>query len=56
MILAHDLGTTGDKAALYGTDGGLVAAVTARYATDYGPGGRPIASGAFRRPRITLSI
>ncbi len=40
MILAHDLGTTGDKAALYGTDGSLVAATTARYRTDYRPGGR----------------
>ncbi len=40
MILAHDLGTTGDKAALYSADGALVAAATARYGTDYGPGGR----------------
>ena len=40
MILAHDLGTTGDKAALYSLDGGLVAATTARYGTDYGAGGR----------------
>ena len=40
MILAHDLGTTGDKAALYAPDGSLVAAAVARYGTDYGPGGR----------------
>ncbi|HTE62059.1 MAG TPA: FGGY family carbohydrate kinase, partial [Solirubrobacteraceae bacterium] len=40
MILAHDLGTTGDKAALYREDGALVAATTARYATSYGAGGR----------------
>ena len=40
MILAHDLGTTGDKAALYSAEGALVAATTARYGTAYGPGGR----------------
>jgi xylulokinase len=40
VIVAHDLGTTGDKAALYAADGTLVAAVTARYRTDYKPGGR----------------
>ena len=40
MILAHDLGTTGDKASLYRDDGALVAAATARYDTDYGSGGR----------------
>ena len=39
VILAHDLGTTGDKAALYSPEGALVAATTARYGTDYGPGG-----------------
>lgn len=39
MILAHDLGTTGDKAALYSAEGDLVAATTARYPTAYGAGG-----------------
>ena len=40
MILAHDLGTTGDKASLYTDAGELVAAVTSEYATDFGSGGR----------------
>ena len=40
MILAHDLGTTGDKAALYSAEGALVAATTERYPTAYGSGGR----------------
>ena len=40
MIIAHDLGTTGDKASLH-TDGGrLVTSVTAAYAPTFGPGGR----------------
>lgn len=38
-VLAHDLGTTGDKAALYDAEGRLVAATTAPYDTHYGPGG-----------------
>jgi xylulokinase len=40
MLLAHDLGTTGDKASLHDDDGRLLAACTAAYDTDYGPGGR----------------
>lgn len=40
MILAHDLGTTGDKASLYADSGELVAATTVEYATDYGPRGK----------------
>lgn len=39
MIIAHDLGTTGDKASLHTEDGRLVAAVTARYDTDFRAGG-----------------
>ena len=40
MLLAHDLGTTGDKASLHDDDGRLLASCTAPYDTDYGPGGR----------------
>ncbi|MBA2449826.1 MAG: xylulokinase [Chloroflexi bacterium] len=40
MILAHDLGTSGDKASLYDGEGRLLASTFAGYATDYGPGGR----------------
>ncbi|TDC07277.1 xylulokinase [Nonomuraea longispora] len=40
MILTHDLGTTGDKAAMFGDDGALKAATTARYPTVFGSGGR----------------
>jgi xylulokinase len=40
MIISHDLGTTGDKATLVDAEGRVVAAVTARYATDFGPGGK----------------
>ncbi|MCP2163873.1 xylulokinase [Goodfellowiella coeruleoviolacea] len=39
MIIAHDLGTTGDKASLHTDDGRLVAAVTQSYDTHFGPGG-----------------
>ncbi|MER7082389.1 xylulokinase [Saccharopolyspora kobensis] len=39
MIIAHDLGTTGNKASLHTTDGTLVAAVTTRYGTDFRAGG-----------------
>jgi len=39
MIIAHDLGTTGDKASLHADDGRLVAAVTVRYETRYADGG-----------------
>ncbi len=40
MLLAHDLGTTGDKASLHEDDGTLVASFTAPYDTHYGPGGQ----------------
>jgi xylulokinase len=40
MILAHDFGTTGDKASLYSNAGELLAATTVEYPTDYGPRGR----------------
>ncbi len=39
MLLAHDLGTTGDKASLHEDSGALIAAVTVRYPTHYGAGG-----------------
>ncbi len=39
MLLAHDLGTTGDKASLHDETGRLVAAVTETYPTTYGRGG-----------------
>lgn len=39
MIVAHDLGTTGDKASLHTDDGRLVSAVTVRYPTRYADGG-----------------
>jgi xylulokinase len=40
MILAHDFGTTGDKACLYSSEGELLGATTVEYPTDYGKGGR----------------
>jgi xylulokinase len=40
LIVAHDLGTSGDKASLHAADGRLLAAHTERYPTDYGPGGK----------------
>jgi xylulokinase len=40
MILAHDLGTTGNKASLYSREGLLVGSENIAYATDYGPHGR----------------
>ena len=39
MIIAHDLGTTGNKASLHEDDGTLVTAVTARYGTHFAAGG-----------------
>ncbi len=39
MIIAHDLGTTGNKASLHEDDGRLVAAVTVGYPTRYASGG-----------------
>lgn len=39
MIVAHDLGTTGNKASLHTDDGRLVASVTIRYPTTFAAGG-----------------
>jgi xylulokinase len=39
LIVAHDLGTSGDKASLHDADGRLLAARTERYDTDFGHGG-----------------
>lgn len=39
MLLAHDLGTTGDKASLHDDDGRLIRAVTKTYPTEYGRDG-----------------
>jgi xylulokinase len=35
FILAHDLGTTGNKATLFDTDGSVVISTFASYGTDY---------------------
>ena len=40
FIVAHDLGTSGDKASLHHADGRLIAASTARYPVDFGAGGK----------------
>jgi xylulokinase len=40
MIIAHDLGTTGDKATLVDGDGRVRATATVAYATDFGPSGK----------------
>lgn len=40
MILAHDLGTTGDKATLVDGNGRLVGSVMVPYGVDFGPGGK----------------
>lgn len=40
MIISHDLGTTGDKATLVSNTGEVLASVTERYGTDFGPGGK----------------
>jgi xylulokinase len=39
VLIAHDLGTTGNKASLHDDGGRLVSAVTESYPTNYGPGG-----------------
>lgn len=39
MIIAHDLGTTGNKASLHGEDGRLVSAVTVPYPASFAAGG-----------------
>ena len=38
-LLAHDLGTTGDKATLYSEDGTLIKSIIAEYPTHYGKHG-----------------
>jgi xylulokinase len=40
FIVAHDLGTSGDKASLHHADGRLIAAHTAPYTVDFGAGGK----------------
>ena len=40
LIIAHDLGTSGDKASLHDADGRLLAAHTEHYPTDFGHGGK----------------
>ncbi len=40
LIIAHDLGTSGDKASLHEAGGRLIAAHTASYPVDFGPGGK----------------
>ncbi len=39
MLIAHDLGTSGDKASLHALDGTLIASATVPYATTYGTAG-----------------
>ena len=39
MLIAHDLGTTGDKASLHADSGELLAAVTVRYPANFAEGG-----------------
>ncbi len=40
LIIAHDLGTSGDKASLHDADGRMLAAKTVHYPVDFGPGGQ----------------
>jgi xylulokinase len=40
LILAHDLGTSGDKATLHDASGCILASTAQPYPTDFGPGGR----------------
>lgn len=40
LILAHDLGTSGDKASLHDASGRLIASHSEPYDTSFGPGGR----------------
>ena len=39
MLIAHDLGTSGDKASLHALDGAMIASTTVPYTTVYGTGG-----------------
>lgn len=40
LVLAHDLGTTGDKATLVAPDGSLIGSVTVAYPVDFGADGK----------------
>ena len=40
VIIAHDLGTSGDKASLHAADGRLLASHTVAYPTNFGPAGQ----------------
>ncbi len=40
LIIAHDLGTSGDKASLHAADGRLLASHTVHYRADFGAGGK----------------
>ena len=40
MIIAHDIGTTADKASLHDMTGRMIATATSPYAVDFGAGGR----------------
>lgn len=40
LVLAHDLGTTGDKATLVAADGSVVGSVTVAYPVDFGADGK----------------
>lgn len=39
MIIAHDLGTTGNKASLHHNDGRIISSVTVHYSTNFADGG-----------------
>ncbi len=39
LLLAHDLGTTGNKATIFSEEGSLIDSVSYEYPTEYGPGG-----------------
>ncbi len=39
LILAHDLGTTGNKATIFSEEGKLIASVSYEYPTEFSPGG-----------------
>jgi xylulokinase len=40
VIIAHDIGTTADKASLHDMTGQLMATATSAYPVDFGAGGR----------------
>lgn len=39
-LLAHDIGTSGDKVSLFSVEGKLIKSVTSRYSVNYGNGGK----------------